>query len=142
MLTETELLNYIYQATQMGQVGSQSVLPRAKEENFRRALKQQLIEYETLYKTTGKMLRVRGEEPKGLNPIAKTSSEFMAALKTMADPSTSNIAEMMIQGNTMGMTKSIQHLHDYHGKDERVRDLANKLLQTEQANIEQMKSYL
>ena len=30
---------------------------------------------------------------------------------------------MMIQGNTMGMTKSLKHLHDYHGKDGQVRDL-------------------
>ena len=52
------------------------------------------------------------------------------------------IAEMMIQGNTMGMTKSLKHLHDYHGKDERVRDLANKLLKTEEANIQQMKKFL
>ena len=48
----------------------------------------------------------------------------------------------MIQGNTMGMTKSLKHLHDYHGKDERVRDLANKLLKTEEANIQQMKKFL
>lgn len=63
--------------------------------------------------------------------MVKASSEMMmSAMKTMADHSTSKIAEMMIQGNTMGMgmTKSLKHLHDYHGKDERVRDLASKLL--------------
>ncbi|MFQ9917147.1 MAG: hypothetical protein ACLRWQ_12935 [Flavonifractor plautii] len=61
-------------------------------------------------------------------------------MKTMADHSSlQDRGEMMIQGNTMGMTKSLKHLHDYHGKDERVRDLANKLLKTEEANIQQMK---
>ena len=73
--------------------------------------------------------------------MVKASSEMMSAMKTMADHSTSKIAEMMIQGNTMGMTKSLKHLHDYHGKDERVRDLANKL-KTEEANIQQMKKFL
>ena len=133
MLTEAELLQYIYQTTEMGRDGIQSVLPHAEDETFHQALEQQL---------TGKMLRERGQEPKGLNPMVKASSEMMSAMKTMADHSTSKIAEMMIQGNTMGMTKSLKHLHDYHGKDERVRDLANKLLKTEEANIQQMKKFL
>lgn len=63
-------------------------------------------------------------------------------MKLMADPSASKIAEMMIQGNTMGMTQSLRNLNDYPGKDERVRDLASKLLRTEEANIEQMKKFL
>ena len=129
MLTEAELLQYIYQTTEMGRDGIQSVLPHAEDETFHQALEQQLTEYEKLYGATGKMLRERGQEPKGLNPMVKASS-------------TSKIAEMMIQGNTMGMTKSLKHLHDYHGKDERVRDLANKLLKTEEANIQQMKKFL
>ena len=134
MLTEAELLQYIYQTTEMGRDGIQSVLPHAEDETFHQALEQQLTEYEKLYGATGKMLRERGQEP-----MVKASSEMMSAMKTMADHSTSKIAEMMIQGNTMGMTKSLKHLHDYHGKDERVRDLANKLLKTEEANIQQMK---
>ena len=49
---------------------------------------------------------------------------------------------MMIQGNTMGLTKGLRNLHSYHGKDVRVRELAHKLLATEEANIVQMKPYL
>ena len=127
MLTEAELLQYIYQTTEMGRDGIQSVLPHAEDETFHQALEQQLTEYEKLYGATGKMLRERGQEPKGLNPMVKASSEMMSAMKTMADHSTS---------------KSLKHLHDYHGKDERVRDLANKLLKTEEANIQQMKKFL
>ena len=97
MLTEAELLQYIYQTTEMGRDGIQSVLPHAEDETFHQALEQQLTEYEKLYGATGKMLRERGQEPKGLNPMVKASSEMMSAMKTMADHSTSKIAEMMIQ---------------------------------------------
>ena len=142
MLTETEMLQYVYQATEMGRDGIQSVLKYADEEPFRQALEQQLTEYEKLCGSTGQMLKERGEEPKGINPMAKVSSEVMSTMKTMTDRSSSKIAEMMVQGNTMGMTKSLKHLHDYHGRDERVKDLANKLLKTEEANIEQMKKFL
>lgn len=89
MLTEAELLQYIYQTTEMGRDGIQSVLPHAEDETFHQALEQQLTEYEKLYGATGKMLRERGQEPKGLNPMVKASSEMMSAMKTMADHSTS-----------------------------------------------------
>ena len=42
----------------------------------------------------------------------------------------------------MGLTKGLRNLHDYHGKDVRVRELAHKLLATEEANIVQMKKFL
>ena len=142
MLTEAELLNGIYQATEMGRDGIQSVLPRAEDAQFHRALEQQLAEYERLNGASDRLLRERGQEPKGLGPVVRASSEIMSAMKTMADHSTSKIAEMMVQGNTMGMVKSIQHLHDYHGQDRRVRELAETLLKTEEANIEQMKKFL
>ena len=63
-------------------------------------------------------------------------------MKTMRDHSTSKIAEMMIQGNTRGMTKSLQCLDQYSGEDKEVKALAEKLLRTEEANIEQMKPFL
>lgn len=142
MLTEAELLNYIYQTTEMGQDGIRTVLPYTKAGPFHSALEQQLAEYETIRSTSHELLRERGQEPKGINPVAKLSAEMTSAVKTMTDHSTSKIAEMMVQGNTMGMTKSIKHLRDYHGKDVRVRELANKLLATEEANIQQMKAFL
>lgn len=142
MLTETELLQSVYKATDMGRGGIQSVMKYAEDENLRQALEQQMTEYDKLSGASGKMLLERDIKPKGTNPMAKASAELMSTMKTIGNHSPSKIAEMMIQGNTMGMTKSIRTLRDYHGKDERVRDLASKLLRTEEANIEQMKKFL
>ena len=64
MLTEAELLQYIYQTTEMGRDGIQSVLPHAEDETFHQALEQQLTEYEKLYGATGKMLQERGQGAK------------------------------------------------------------------------------
>ena len=142
MMQSNELLQYIYKTTEMGRDGIQSVLKYAEDERFHQALEQQLTEYEKLRGASAQMLLERGEAPQGNGAVSKVSSQVMTAMQAMTDHSTSKLAEMMIQGNTMGMTKSLKHLHDYHGKDERVRDLANKLLKTEEANIQQMKKFL
>lgn len=49
---------------------------------------------------------------------------------------------MVIQGNTMGATKSTRHLGDYAGGNREIRNLAERLLHTEEANAAQMKQFL
>ena len=49
---------------------------------------------------------------------------------------------MVINGNNMGINKGLKHLHDYKGDDQQVRALTEKLIATEQANVEQMKPFL
>lgn len=142
MLNETQLLNHIYQTAEMGQEGIQAVLKYADEPGLASALNSQMTEYRKLQDAAGTMLRDRGREPEGLGMMVKVSSEMVSAMKTMADHSATKIAEMMIQGNTMGVTKSIRTIRDCSLHDERVRDLANKLLKTEEANIEEMKRFL
>ena len=103
---------------------------------------QQLKEYDGIETEAHNIASQRGWELKELDSAVRMMSNMMCRMKLTGADATSKISEMMIQGNTMGMTKSLKHLHDYHGKDERVRDLANKLLKTEEANIQQMKKFL
>lgn len=136
------MLNFILQNAEMGRSGITHIMPHAKDEKMQQALNNQLMEYDKIYITSMDMINKRHEQPEHINPMAKLSSHIMSSMKTLVDASTSKIAEMMIEGSTMGVTKIIKHLNEYDGEDERVRDLANKLLKTEQANIEQMKKLL
>ena len=45
-------------------------------------------------------------------------------------------------GDTMGATKSTRHLGDYAGGNREIRNLAERLLHTEEANAAQMKQFL
>ena len=142
MLSETQLLNHIYQTAEMGCDGIQSVLQYANEPKLTEALNRQYAEYQKLQNSAGAMLHQRGREPKGIGTMAKMGSEAMSAMKTMMDHSATKIAEMMIQGSTMGVTKSLRTIRDCDLHDERVKDLADKLLKTEEANIKEMKKFL
>lgn len=142
MLSENQLLNHIYQTAEMGGEGIRSVLKYTQEPKLADALNSQLTEYEKLQNAAGSLLQARGEPPKGLGPVAKASSEVMSTVKTMADRSPANIAEMMTQGSTMGVTKSLRTIRACDLRDAGVRRLADRLLETEQANIEEMKRFL
>lgn len=141
MKDDCALLNHIRQTTEMGVDGIDSVVEYT-EGTFRQALEQQRTEYRRIHDSADKLLQKHHGEPEDLSSFAKWSSGLTAGLKTMMDSSQSNIARMMIEGNTMGVTKSLQTIKDYQGDDHAVVKLAHKLMDTEQANIDQMKHFL
>ena len=142
MSSENQLLGHIYQTAEMGREGIRSVLKYAREPKLVDVLNSQYDEYGRLQNAAGSLLQARGEAPRGLGPVAKASSEVMSTVKAMADHSPANIAEMMIQGSTMGVTKSLRTIRTCDVKDEGVRRRADKLLQTAPANIDAMKRFL
>ena len=62
--------------------------------------------------------------------------------KTLFNKSPSKLAEMMIQGNTMGVVKMIKHMNDYEGNDIEVNRLAGKVIKMERTNIDKLKQFL
>ncbi|MBQ5390584.1 MAG: hypothetical protein IIU58_06735 [Clostridia bacterium] len=141
MLPENELLQYVYKTADMGVVGIEAVLEYATDPALRKVLRDQMSEYVCCRTEAEQMLLARSEDGKGVNPIAKLSAQAMSVGKMMTDSSTSSIAEMTIQGNNMGVSKTLRHLRDYPKQDD-VRRLTEQLLKIEQANIEQLKPFL
>lgn len=61
----------------------------------------------------------------------------------MKDHSASNIAAMLIQGSSMGITEALQKLNRYEGETEKdIRKLMEELKKFEERNIEELKAYL
>lgn len=142
MQQDCEMLNEIRKSTKMGQVGIHAVMKGGLSGEFHNVLKSQLEEYDAIYKEADQLLREHGGTPKNLNALAKWGNAVSTTMKMKTDGSQSKVAEMMIQGNTNGMIKSIQSIRSMGVLDPKVSALSNRLLQTEQANIDQMKGYL
>ena len=141
MKDDCTLLNHIRQTTEMGVDGIDSVIQYA-DGTFRQALEQQRTEYNKIHSSADQLLRKHGGRPEDVSAFAKWSGELSSGVKTMMDSSQSNIADMMIRGNTMGVTKGLQTMRECNVSDTAVTSLANKLIATEQANINQMKKFL
>ena len=140
-LPEMELLQYIYKTADMGCEGIDAVEKHA-EKKLLQELKRERNEYESIRSDADQMIRNGGDEPEGTGMMAKFSADMMTAGQMMMDDSRSKIAEMMIQGTTMGIVKTIRHLKDYEGQDEKARQLGERLLNIQEENVEKMKAYL
>lgn len=137
-----EFLNYIYQNAEMGIVGIEDIITKVKDEKFEKLLQEQKSDYENICKEAINILKKYGKEQKELNKMAKMSSYMMVKMKTMKDCSTSNLAKMMMEGSNKGIIEITEKLNAYNEPDEEITALANKLLETEQNNLDDLKKFL
>ena len=143
MENDMNMLNSIRKTTQMGCIGINAVLNETRNQEFQEALRSQLREFDEIYNEADRLLRERGGQVKSVHPLVKQSSVLSSRLRVRAsEDTTSKIAELMLQGNTRGMIKSMHNIRTMGILDPKVSSLSNRLLQTEQANIDQMKQYL
>ena len=126
----------------MGQVGIRAVEDYAIKADLKKALQDQLREYDAIEREANAIASSRGWELKNLDPMAKTMSKMYARTNLHFGKADSKIAAMMIQGNTRGMIKGLKNLHHAKNTDARIETVAQKLLDCDNANIKQMQGYL
>ena len=141
-MTENELLQSIHKTAEMGCEGILCVLDYTKDSGLQAALHHQMREYRGIEHDVEQLLSQKGDHAKDVGTMAKMSARMMSTGKLMADRSTSKIAEMTIQGNNMGITKTLQNLHRYQEKQGPVVDLTNRFLTLQRDNAAQLEKYL
>lgn len=142
MNENVEMLNYIYQNAEMGRSTIEQILKEVRDLEFRDILKEQLKDYEYVSNRCDSLLNNEGKLPKGIDVMPKIMSYFKIKMDTLKDDTSSHIAEMMINGSTMGVTDITRNLNKYNDVENSTKDLASRLLKIEQDNIEALKPYL
>ncbi len=142
MSSNEELLNYIYQNSQMGTNTIEQLLGIVKDQDFKKQLDTQLKEYRDINDSAKNLLEKKGCNEKGVGALNEMTTYMMINIKTLTDKSTSHVAEMMIQGSTMGIIQATKNMKKFKGEDKEAVALMEKLLKTEENNFQQLKKYL
>ena len=139
---EKTLLDNIYRNAEMGRDGLYYVIRRTDDPAFRKAVETQLMEYQSIMDEAEEKLRQQGETPTSSSPMSRAMVRMTAAGKTSRDNSPAALADMLIQGSTMGVTKLLRQMRAHESRSEDGLALADRLRETEENNIRQMKQYL
>ena len=139
-----ELLDKMYKNVKMGSDSMINVMSRVSDEGLRRELTSQLAKYEDYSKLVSQMIYDRGGKPKEENIVTKLSAKMGMAMNTMIDSTTSHIAQMVIEGATMGMTDMTTTLREYENTNcsEDTLRLARDIATFEDNSIEKLKKFL
>lgn len=142
MSNTEELLNYVYKNSQMGVNTIEQLLGIVEEEDFKKHIDSQLNEYRQINEESKRLLDRLGYEEKGVGTLNEISAYMMINFKTLRDKSPSHIAEMLINGSTMGIIQATRNIKKYKDQDKEFLALMEKLLKTEENNFQQLKKFL
>lgn len=142
MKTSKELLTSVLHTVQMGQTGIRVVRGDAIRPGLREELDQQLQEYDSIEKEALRLAKARGWELTNVNPAVRQMNRIMSQARLMGGETDSKIAGMLIQGNTRGIILGIKNLNHSNGSDSQVTQLAQRLLDRENINIQKSQPFL
>ena len=143
MSADAEMLNFIYQNSQIGVETLNQLIPMIDNEAFKKRIEAQLKEYEQIHEEAKKLLNRHGYDEKGIGALEKIMAYLMIDMKTLMDKSSSHIAEMLIQGSNMGIIDAVKRINQYEKEAEKeVTALMKRLLKFEENNVERLKEAL
>lgn len=137
-----ELLNFIYQNSQMGVATIDKLKEIVEDANFKEYLESQYNEYKLIHDESKKLLNEHGYDEKGISTLEKVRAYLMINMQTMVDKSSSHVAEMLIVGSNMGIINAIKNLKKYSKAEANIISLMERLLRFEENNVQQLKKFL
>lgn len=142
MNKNAELLNFVYQNSQMGVHTLEQLIDIAENDNFKQHLQSQYREYQDIHRAAKEALNKNGYDEKGIGALDKIKTYLMINMQTLTDKSASHISEMLIIGSNMGVINAIKNINKYMDAEKDILQLMKKLLKFEENNIQQLKEFL
>lgn len=142
MSGNAELLNFIYQNSQMGVTTIEQLTGIAEDETFKVHLRSELNEYREINEAARVLLNTNGYDEKGISALDKIKTYLMINMQTMMDKTTSHIAEMLILGSNMGIIDATRNIDKYKDVEKDILALMKKLLKFEENNIKTLKTFI
>jgi len=137
-----QLLEYIYQNVKMGSHAIEELSGNVRDEKFHRHIDAQRREYDTFAASAASYLKNFDMVPREKGMLSKAGLAMGVRMNLMKDDSTSHLAEMMIQGSSMGIVDLTKKTREFSDAEPAVMDLAQKIIEFEQNNIERLKGFL
>jgi hypothetical protein len=142
-MNQTEkLLQNIVENARMGEDACDQLLCKAEDESIRQELMQQKQQYAAASQAAEQKLTSMGVYPQPKGPMARMGMWMGMEMDTMMDKSPSHIADMLIQGATMGiveMTKARNSNPDASGQ---AKQIAADFITGQQEAVDRLKSFL
>ncbi len=141
--TNLKILKEIHKATKMGMDSISFVSEKLDDNKLKDNLSFQYTQYGQVMDRVNKLYENYGEIPEDKNVMNTIMGWTGVQMNTINDKTSSHIAEMMIEGTTMGIIegrKLINQDADRASKD--VKDLLCNFVTFQENNVEQLKKFL
>ena len=138
------LLGELYKEMKMGANSLTDILGKITDGGLRQELTRQIEEYERFAKSASDRLLDCGVKPKEESIVARMSAKVGMAMNTMTDATTSHLAQMVIEGDTMGITELTRLVREHENTScsEATLALVRDAIRFLEDAVERTKAYL
>lgn len=141
-MKEIEILKEVNKNSKVGIDGINFILERAVDKDFKNMLYNQKNEYQNVYDRSKNLLLQNGEVSQDTPPLQKAMSWMGIQMSTLTNTTDSKLAQILIQGNDMGIIKGTKLLNSTSFKEQSIRNILNDFVSLQQGNIDELKKYL
>ena len=136
------ILDEISKGCSMGENALKDIMEKAEDNDFKNLLRKHLEQYKTISKKIDDLYNdYSDDEPQELNVMEKTMTWYGIQMRTMTDSSTSKLAELLMQGNNMGIIEGRKLLNNKEmSKD--IEKVTDEFVRMQEKAVEELKEYL
>lgn len=140
--TNLYVLNEVHKGAKMGMDSISTVSEKVSEPNFKDNLSFQYTQYGDILDSVNEIYKKYGDIPKDNNPMSEVMAWTGIQMNTLTDKSNSHIADMLIQGTTMGIIEGRKLLNQNPNIDKEVRQVLDTFVKMQENNVEKLKTFL
>ena len=136
---------HIYETAEMGSYTITTLLNKikTKENKLKFVLEEEIKEYENYIKTSKKLLEKSGVTPKDPSLMAKVGSNIGIMKETIVDNSDPALAQMLIEGITMGITLMTAKISSYKKvADRKILKIAKDFVSFQEKEVDKLKTFM
>lgn len=137
-----QLLQNVVRNARTGQDAVEQLMRKTEEGRMRSELIREKEDYAVARREGERALQDAGGSAEPVGPLAKAGMWMGLEMETLADRTDAHIAEIVIQGATMGVIEMTKALNTYDGADPRARGLASRLVVQQNETIDRQKRFL
>lgn len=137
-----KLLQSVVENARTGLDACDQLLTRVNDARLREELMTQREQYQAFARDAEKSLYDAGARPHAKSPMSKMGMWLGLQMNTLTDVSPSHIADLIIQGATMGVIGMTRDRNDLPEASAHAQGIASNFITTQQDCIDRLKPYL
>lgn len=136
------ILDEIHKGAKMGMDSISFVSEKVGDVNFKDNLSYQYNLYGDVLEQVNNVYTKYGDIPNDNSFMTKTMTWTGIQMNTITDKSNSHIADMLIQGTTMGIIEGRRLLNNNPNADKEIVDILNNFVKMQENSVEKLKTFL
>ena len=136
------VLKEVYKNSSTGVYSMKKICEKIEDKVFFDLISEQKDDMQKIVDESEQLLISYDEQPDDIGLMSKSGIVSSIMFKTISDNSPSNIADILIKGNSMGINNLRKVMNSAVIENNQISRLANELLSLQENNIERLKNYL